>query len=457
MIAAAATIAAERCARAQIHAHTEPCDAAIQSWAAAHAVGTDLGWREFLAGAVSSGLVLHVLIAAAANPRTSPADAQAIDDLYLPICALTTLLDGLVDYEQDLQQMGRPGYIRFYENDEALTLAIVNLVRQASTQAPKTQHAGHHLLTLSGILAYYSSAPTANSNAHRKLLRASRKLGVLGTPTHAILTGWRYVERTRPRFAQHQTLPPPMNPDRGTNVSHHEPIDPTHIAIIADGNGRWAQERGLPIAAGHEAGADTLRARLTNAVEFGIKELTVFSFSTENWTRPVSEVHDLLGMLARRIAAEAPGLHSSGVKIQFIGRRERLPAQLRQAMLAAEQLTATNQAMKLYIAVDYGGRDEILQAARQFHDGDEEDFARLLDTAEIQPPQLVIRTGGEHRLSNFLLWHAADADLEFCDEYWPDFDRAALLRSLRAYRIRHTDEVPAIGSEGTQSLAHAVR
>jgi tetraprenyl-beta-curcumene synthase len=196
-IVAAATIAAERCAQAQLHAHTEPCDTAIKSWATAHAVGTDLGWREFLAGAVSSGLALHALIAAAADPRTSSADARAIDDLYLPICALTTLLDGLVDYDQDLQQMGHPGYIRFYDNDETLALAIVNLIQQASTRAPKIQHTGHHLLTLSGILAYYSSAPTANTVGHTKLLRASGKLGVLGTPTHAILTVWRYAEQTR--------------------------------------------------------------------------------------------------------------------------------------------------------------------------------------------------------------------------------------------------------------------
>lgn len=170
------------------------------AWTTGRATGTGLGWREFLAGAVSSGLALHALIAVASNPRTSPTDAQAINDLYLPICALTTLLDGLVDYEQDIQQMGHRGYIRFYD-DEALELAIIQVVRQASRQALNTHNPGHHLVTLSGIVAYHSTTPAArNDLATGKLLRASKELGVLGAPTRAIVTAWRYAEQANSRF-----------------------------------------------------------------------------------------------------------------------------------------------------------------------------------------------------------------------------------------------------------------
>jgi tetraprenyl-beta-curcumene synthase len=199
-IAGAAGGAAERCSQAQVYAHTEPSDAAIKAWTIGRATGTALGWREFLAGAVSSGLALHALIAVASNPRTSPTDAQAIDDLYLPICALTTLLDGLVDYEQDIQQTGHLGYIRFYEDDEALALAIIDVVRQASRRALSTQDAGHHLVTLSGIVAYHATTPAAKTGlATGKLLGASGGLGPLDGATRAILTAWRYAEQASSR------------------------------------------------------------------------------------------------------------------------------------------------------------------------------------------------------------------------------------------------------------------
>jgi undecaprenyl diphosphate synthase len=188
---------------------------------------------------------------------------------------------------------------------------------------------------------------------------------------------------------------------------------PRHVAIIADGNRRWARARGLPINQGHEAGADALKARLHDAIQLGITELTVFSFSTENWSRPQAEVHDLICMLAQRIADETPELNRQGVRMRFIGRRDPAAAELICQMRWAEELTASNRGITLCIAFDYGGRAEIIDAARCFQSQTEEEFRACLYTPEMHDPDLIIRTGGEQRLSNYLLWQAAYSELVF--------------------------------------------
>jgi len=211
---------------------------------------------------------------------------------------------------------------------------------------------------------------------------------------------------------------------------------PKYVAIITDGNGRWAQQRGLPVAAGHEAGADVVKARLKDAVEFGVRELTVYSFSTENWSRPQAEVDALMAMFAARIRSETPELDAEGVRMRFIGRRDRISADLLELIEAAERQTAANDRITLLVAFDYGGRDEILQAAARYDGGGEEAFARLLYAPEMHEPELVIRTSGEQRLSNYLLWQTAYSELYFADELWPDFDRAAFERALESFGAR---------------------
>jgi undecaprenyl diphosphate synthase len=209
-----------------------------------------------------------------------------------------------------------------------------------------------------------------------------------------------------------------------------------YVAIIADGNGRWAQVRGIPVTAGHEAGADTLKARLRDAVEFGIEELTLYSFSTENWSRPIEEVQGLISMLARRIAAETPQLHRHGVRMRFVGSREGVPHEMLDSMNRAERLTADNQRLTLFIAFNYGGRAEILEAAKHFHGNTEEEFRSCLYAPEMHDPDLIIRTGGEQRLSNFLLWQAANSELVIHEELWPDFTRQSLMVSLTEFNGR---------------------
>jgi undecaprenyl diphosphate synthase len=209
-----------------------------------------------------------------------------------------------------------------------------------------------------------------------------------------------------------------------------------YLAIITDGNGRWARARGLPVAEGHEAGADTVKARLRDAVELGVLELTVYSFSTENWSRPKVEVDELLAMLQRRIASETPELDEEGVRMRFIGRREGLSAQLLERMRWAEARTERNRRITLFVAFNYGGRAEIVDAARRFEGTTEEQFRRCLYAPEMHDPDLIIRTSGERRLSNYLLWQSAYSELVFRDELWPDFGREALEQSLAEYGAR---------------------
>ena len=209
-----------------------------------------------------------------------------------------------------------------------------------------------------------------------------------------------------------------------------------YVAIITDGNGRWAQAHGLPVNDGHSAGADTVKARLRDAAELGVKELTVYSFSTENWSRPPEEVQGLMEMFARRISEETPELHAEGVRIRFIGRREGVAPDLVERMAWAEDLTDANTSITLFVAFNYGGRAEIVDAARAFQGGDEEEFRKLLYAPEMHDPDLIVRTSGERRLSNYLLWQSAYSELVFRDELWPDFSRAALEESLAEFSER---------------------
>jgi undecaprenyl diphosphate synthase len=209
-----------------------------------------------------------------------------------------------------------------------------------------------------------------------------------------------------------------------------------YVAIITDGNGRWAQQRGLPVVEGHRAGADTVKARLRDAVELGIEELTVFSFSTENWSRPGEEVEALMRMFGERIDAETPELDSEGVRMRFVGRREGVAPELVEKMRWAEEKTAGNERISLFVAFNYGGRAEIIDAARNFGGESEEDFRRCLYAPEMHDPDLLIRTSGERRVSNYLLWQCAYSELVFREELWPDFGREAFEESLREFEAR---------------------
>jgi undecaprenyl diphosphate synthase len=209
-----------------------------------------------------------------------------------------------------------------------------------------------------------------------------------------------------------------------------------YVAIITDGNGRWAQERGLPVVEGHRAGADVVKARLRDAVELGIEELTVFSFSTENWSRPREEVEGLMRMFGERIASETPELDAEGVRMRFVGRREGVAPDLVERMEWAERTTAANGRIALFVAFNYGGRAEIVDAARSFTGDSEEEFRRHLYAPEMHDPDLLIRTSGEQRISNYLLWQCAYSELVFREELWPDFDREAFEQSLEEYERR---------------------
>jgi len=210
-----------------------------------------------------------------------------------------------------------------------------------------------------------------------------------------------------------------------------------YVAIITDGNGRWARQRGLPVVAGHEAGADAVKARLRDAVDLGIEELTVFSFSTENWRRPAEEVSALMEMFARRIEVETPELHEQGVRMRFVGRRaDPVSPELIERMEWAEGVTGANSRITLFVAFNYGGRAEIVDAARTFTGGDEAAFRRHLYAPDMHDPDLIIRTSGEQRSSNFLIWQGSYSELVFREELWPDFSREAFEQSLDEFTAR---------------------
>jgi undecaprenyl diphosphate synthase len=209
-----------------------------------------------------------------------------------------------------------------------------------------------------------------------------------------------------------------------------------YVAIITDGNGRWAQQRGLPVNEGHSAGADNVKARLRDAVEFGIKELTVFSFSTENWSRSAEEVDGLMRMFGERIDSETPELDEEGVRMRFIGRRDGISPELTERMDWAQRVTEGNERITLFVAFNYGGRAEILDAARSFQGATEEEFRGHLYAPDMHDPDLLIRTSGEQRISNYLLWQCAYSELVFRDELWPDFDRKAFAACLEEFEAR---------------------
>ena len=218
---------------------------------------------------------------------------------------------------------------------------------------------------------------------------------------------------------------------------------PTHVAIIMDGNGRWARERRLPRLAGHRAGVDNLRRVLEACVEFGIQYLTIFAFSTENWDRPPVEVRGLLKILEEVIDTEIAELHKNGVQLRHMGRLDRLQPALQEKICRAIELTQDNQKLILNVAWNYGGRDEIVHAIQKMlADGispeevDEELVSSYLYTTNCPDPDLMIRTSGEFRMSNFLIWQGAYTELYTTPTYWPDFDREELQKALREYALR---------------------
>jgi undecaprenyl diphosphate synthase len=224
-----------------------------------------------------------------------------------------------------------------------------------------------------------------------------------------------------------------------------EPLStiPRHIGIIMDGNGRWAQEHGLPRLEGHRAGTENIRRVLEACGEYGIKIVTIYAFSTENWQRPLEEVRGLMRILKGVLEQEVEKLHREGVQLRHIGELEGLSDSLREAVLNAIELTKDNDRLTLNVAFNYGGRAEIVRGARKLVEKnvdpaevDEELFSRCLYTAGLPDPDLVIRTGGEMRLSNFLIWQSAYAEYYSTPTYWPDFDKEELYKALRAYAQR---------------------
>jgi undecaprenyl diphosphate synthase len=222
---------------------------------------------------------------------------------------------------------------------------------------------------------------------------------------------------------------------------------PTHVAIIMDGNGRWAQMRGLPRQEGHRRGLEALRRAVRNAGDLGIRVLTLYSFSTENWRRPKAEVSFLLGLLRRFVENDLAELHEAGVRVRIIGSRADLASDLRQLIERAESMTAGNDGLTLVVAFNYGSRDELVRVTRALAADvaagrlspeaiDEDMLTSRLDTGDLPEPDLVIRTSGETRISNFLLWQAAYAEFVFTPVLWPDFDRKALEDAVVEFQRR---------------------
>ncbi len=215
---------------------------------------------------------------------------------------------------------------------------------------------------------------------------------------------------------------------------------PKHLAVIMDGNGRWARERGLPRIAGHYEGIKRAEELVDDCIELGIKWLTLFTFSTENWKRPQSEVKALMKLLEGYLRENSYKLVEKGINLSFIGRRDRLPYSLSKEMERAENIKPKQEKIKVILAVDYGGRDEIIRAAKRLlemnRDITEENFKDLSDLPNAPYPDLLIRTGGEKRISNFLLWHIAYTELYFTDTYWPDFTKEELLKALEDFSKR---------------------
>ena len=224
-------------------------------------------------------------------------------------------------------------------------------------------------------------------------------------------------------------------------------VTPRHVAIIMDGNGRWAAARGLPRAEGHRRGVEALRRTVRAAGEIGIRYLTIFSFSAENWSRPASEIGELMGLLRRFIRNDLAELHKSNVRVRVIGERASLDPDIGRLLVEAEELTKNNDGLTLVVAFNYGARQEITRAARRIAEEvaqgrlasggiTADTIAGFLDAPDVPDPDLIIRTSGEQRLSNFLLWQSAYSELVFVPTYWPDFDRSALEAAISEYQQR---------------------
>ncbi len=222
---------------------------------------------------------------------------------------------------------------------------------------------------------------------------------------------------------------------------------PNHVAIIMDGNGRWAQARGLPRTHGHRKGVEAVRAAVRAAGELGIKTLTLFSFSSENWARPAEEINDLMGLLKIFIRRDLADLHKENVRVSIIGARDNIPGDILPLLEEAENLTKNNTDTRLVIAFNYGSRDEIARAVKkigiQIESGElsasevcADTISTRLDTAEWSDPELIIRTSGEQRLSNFLMWQAAYSEFVFLDCLWPDFDKSQLKMAISEFQAR---------------------
>jgi undecaprenyl diphosphate synthase len=218
---------------------------------------------------------------------------------------------------------------------------------------------------------------------------------------------------------------------------------PHHVAIIMDGNGRWAKKRGLPRLAGHKAGGENIRPVVKVFADYGVRYLTLYAFSTENWNRPKIEVAGLLSLLAKKIDQQTRSFHRENIRLVHLGRLDRLSQRLKKKVQAAIELTKSNTGLTLCLAFDYGGRDEIVQAARRMADAgipsdniDESVFAQHLYIPDVPDPDLIIRTGGESRLSNFLLWQAAYSELYFTPVLWPDFGPKDVEEALAEYKSR---------------------
>jgi undecaprenyl diphosphate synthase len=227
-----------------------------------------------------------------------------------------------------------------------------------------------------------------------------------------------------------------------------EAVRPAHVAIIMDGNGRWARSRGLPRSEGHRQGAEALSRAVKGAIELELDYLTVFAFSSENWKRPAGEVEGLMGLLRRYLRGEIAELHKNGVCLRFIGERGQLPGDIVPLIEDAESLTADNSGLIFIVALNYSGRQEFVAAARRLAQAavagqldpdriDEDQVAKALFTAGIPDPDLIIRTGGERRISNFLLWQSAYSELVFLDKFWPDFGKEDLEAAILEYQSRH--------------------
>lgn len=215
---------------------------------------------------------------------------------------------------------------------------------------------------------------------------------------------------------------------------------PHHVAIVMDGNGRWAKKRFMPRLAGHREGLEALKRCTQACMQRGIKVLTVFAFSSENWNRPADEVNGLMDLLLKAVSKEVPELHAQGIQLHFIGERSAFSAAMRDALEQAEQTTSSNQNLILNVCVNYGGRWDIAQAAAklasQGQEISEKNMQQALALSHVPDPDLLIRTGGEKRISNFLLWQTAYSELYFCDTLWPEFDEHALDAALRDFQGR---------------------